>query len=166
MSSGPLNKPQSALLTALFHFDGLGWPAPSRAHISFLSGYSKTSGSFRNALGRLRSFQLIDYPDKQKVALTDKGRVFFDFTPVLSPLDFAAKLSKCERAILATLLDDGASMEKSVLANLTRYSETSGSFRNALGHLRSFGLITPSSQDPAATETARSLFAGYPITVD
>ena len=65
--------------------------------------------------------------------------------PRSSPASGEKPLGKCERAILTVLATHTAGLEKVALAILAHYSHTSGGFDNALGALRSRGLIVGSA---------------------
>lgn len=69
------------------------------------------------------------------------------------------RLGKAERAILATLITYGP-RTRTVLAFLAGYSQKSSGYANALGKLRSLGLITPSGDPIAATDDGLVFLAG------
>jgi Skp family chaperone for outer membrane proteins len=119
----------------------------TRIQISILSGYSKKSSSFANALGALRSKGYVDGTGDANRA-TDAGLAAagdYDPLPTTGPAlleHWLGKLTKAEAALLralATAYPDGLSREE--LGLQADYSITSSSFSNALGSLRSLELV-------------------------
>lgn len=70
--------------------------------------------------------------------------------PVAVQVNGAASLSKAERAILTVLVQYPQGRTKTQLGLLAGYSPKGGGFNNALGRLRSHGLITGAGQEPIA----------------
>ena len=141
---GELSKCERAIVTVLTT-DG-----PSIAtRIAIRTGYSYKSGSFRNALSRLRTGGLIVGGNKQSIAITDVGVHAIgevDPLPVGEALFayWCGHVPKPCREILTVLRPawpGGLSIEDIADATPTRYSPTSGSFRNALSKLRTLQLI-------------------------
>jgi hypothetical protein len=134
-----LKKAERTILGVLAQFpDGR-----SVKQLALLTGYSATSGGFRNALGKLRTAEYIsrDHP----VRITEAGveAIGGQFEPMPTGdalFDYwLRKLKRAEREILNTVRYDAMSTERA--AELTGYSPTSGGFRNALGKLRTLDLI-------------------------
>jgi hypothetical protein len=121
--------------------------ATSVAQLSILSGYSLSSSSFTNALGTLRSRRLANGP-RDDIRITSEGVTEAGHVP-RAPRSgqellayWCAKLKKAERTILAALVEYGAH-ERAELAEATGYSQTSSSFTNAIGQLRTLKLVQP-----------------------
>lgn len=59
---------QQRILDALAELEALGLPSPERVQVALLAGYTNLSSKgFANAIGRLRSLGLIDYPAPGRV---------------------------------------------------------------------------------------------------
>lgn len=115
----------------------------SRAQIGAATGYSCTSGGFKNALSQLYSNGLISkHGDFVQVReLRPDFAENFDF----SPKAIIPNLGKCEREIYEVLLQNpGRDFMREELAETTttRYSPTSGGFKNAISRLHTLGLIS------------------------
>lgn len=137
-----LGKCERAILTALAQYP----TGRSAVQIALLAGYSVNSGSFRNALGRLRSLEYIGRGDPIRIngaGLYNVG----DYAALPTGIELArhwiAKLPKCEAAILKLLVTHyPAELTAQQVGETIGYSPESGSFRNALGRLRTLELIT------------------------
>lgn len=147
-----LGKAEVAMLYALASRDPYPDRPTRKAHLSFLTDYSITSSTFSNALGRLRSLGLA--AGSTEIHLTERGRAHLAGRlygkPVrVEPSGGAAlvnywteRLSKAPATMLRILADRGSSgLEREQLADRSGYSLTSSSFANALGQLRSLGLV-------------------------
>lgn len=114
----------------------------TKPQMGVFTGYSYNSGSFSNAVSRLKILDLI-YPNnggfqlgEDEPELTEE----FDF----SKKAILSKLGKCEKEIYEVLLDfPETEFSKESLAEETtsQYSFASGSFSNAISRLNTFGLI-------------------------
>ncbi len=138
----PLGKPERVFLATLArHPEGL-----SKLQIAVLSGYSVKSSSTSNALGRLRSLGLVERGDPI-VATAEGLAAAGDIEPSPPPgpdlvAYWMAQLGKAERAFLTAFVAAWpADIEREQLADATGYSATSSSTSNALGRLRSLGLV-------------------------
>jgi hypothetical protein len=115
--------------------------------LSILSGYSRKSSSFANALSALRSAGLISGKREGLVSTTHGDRVATDWVQPLPGGDalleyWKGKLGRAERSMLDAFRSayPGA-IGKEILSDVTGYSLTSSSFANALSRLRSLGLV-------------------------
>ena len=119
----------------------------SKIRIAVFSGYSVSSGGFRNAISHLVSLGLVERTAsglravesqlEQGLALLG-GQVQEPFTIA----QWFSKLGACERKIFQHLLErDGDVVDKVALAEATGYQATSGGFRNSLSRLNSLELI-------------------------
>ena len=125
--------------------------------VAVLTGYSRKSGGFRNALSALRTAGLIDRG--QPAAITEAGLAAVG---PIDPLPYGhdllvwwqnhAALGKAERTILDVLHDHGGGpIPVDQIAAHADYSASSGGFRNALSRLRSLGLATGGAADGGLT---------------
>lgn len=140
--NGKLPKCERAILQVLAQYPHGRYPN----QVALITGYSKNSGSFMNALSYLRSHGLITR--NQPMTITEAGREAsgtVEELPSGEPLQriWLNKLPKAEREILKYLLasyPDGAVSQQ--VADAIGYSVNSGSFANALCKLRTLELIT------------------------
>lgn len=136
-----LGRAERSLLTVLAQRD-----VSTAIQLAVLSGYSKKSSTFTNALGALRS-QGLAVGGGDAIRITDAGRA------ALGPVEplpkgralveyWLGKVSKAESALLRALLEAGpqADLTNEQLAERSGYSVTSSSFTNALGALRTLEL--------------------------
>lgn len=139
-----LGKCERAILIVLAQRTG---KITARNQIAVLSGYSKKSGSFGNALSRLRTLSYISGSGDQ-IQITDLGfQNLGSFDPLPSGKELHQywynNLGKCEREILTVLVDNfPKAFSKQELAESSGYSITSGSFGNALSRLRTLELMS------------------------
>ncbi len=126
---------------------GLAPDGMSSLELGVATGYTHDGGGFRNQLGRLRSLKLIDGAN-ERMRLSRAGAAHsHDGAKELCWGDelvtqWCRQLIKAERAILACVWKYAPSpVSVETVARETEYESTGGGFRNALGHLRSLGLI-------------------------
>jgi len=136
-----LGRCELALLGVLLQRQGQRTTA---AQLAILSGYSRTSSSFSNALGALRSRGLAA-GGGDDIRITDDGLLAAPDVPELPTgkalLDhWCAQLGRCERILLQVLSGQSKPVTKFELADLSGYSVTSSSFSNGLGKLRTLEL--------------------------
>jgi uncharacterized protein len=152
-----LTGPQQRVIDAIAWMESIGLPKPKRSIVAFLAGYSMNSSSFTNALGANRTAGLNTYPDSDSVDLTDAGRAIAN--PQSAPLTtrelhnvIFARLPSPQARVLRPLIDRYPDpVQREELADRAGYSVNSSSFTNALGALRTMGLIDyPSSADAVA----------------
>lgn len=139
----PLGKAQRAILTVLAQFPAGRTPV----QIAMLTGYSSKGGSFRNALGALRTGGLIGGRDH--ITATTEGLTALGATwePLPTGPDllehWVRQLGKAEGLILRAVADVWPQTLTPVqIAEATGYAAGGGGFRNALGRLRTLLLIT------------------------
>jgi hypothetical protein len=146
-NNGQVTNPQQRVLDALAWYEAVGVGTPSRPQVSVVAGYRFTSGGFKNLLGAMRSKGWVTYPSEGFVALTDEGRALArepDLPHTTDALHGAvySKISQPQCRVLASVLDaypDAISREE--IAEASRYSVSSGGFKNLLGSLRTLNLI-------------------------
>jgi DNA-binding winged helix-turn-helix (wHTH) protein len=149
--------PQQRVIDAIAWMESIGLSKPKRSIVAFLAGYSMSSSSFTNALGANRGAGLNTYPDSDSVDLTDAGRALAN--PQSAPITtqelhnvIFARLPTPQARVLRPLIDHYPDpVQREELADQAGYSVNSSSFTNALGALRTMGLIDyPSSADAVA----------------
>lgn len=119
----------------------------NRVQLSVLSGYSVTSSSFANAMGALRTKGYLTGGGDDNRA-TPEGIVAAGDVPPIPDGDervrwWIGQLNRAEGAMLKAIADRFPNaIDKADLSAASGYSETSSSFANALGRLRSLGLIS------------------------
>lgn len=125
----------------------LGGHDAERDQLAFLSEQSPTSGGYANHLGALRSANLIDYPAKGRVALTEAGRQLAVVENVpTTTADLHAivqrRLPPARWKIIEALIDAYPdAIDRAELGERSDQSPTSGGYANHLGALRSLGLL-------------------------
>ncbi len=136
------NKCERAILRALVQYP----QGRSAIQLAVLTGYSINSGSFKNALGRLRTYQLITRTHPIEVTEIGSTALGNDWEPLPTGQELVKywldQLSKCEKAILNSLLavyPEGLTPDQ--LGEQTGYSPNSGSFKNSLGRMRTLELV-------------------------
>ncbi len=144
-------KGQRAILTVLAQsHDGTS----SRSRLALLAGYAPSGGGFNNYVGALRSSGSIEGSDP--LTITSSGRLDLGEVEPLPTgqalVDFwMEKLSKAERAILGALVDAyPKALTKEMIATVAGYEPNGGGFNNALGRLRTIGLIDGRGEIKAA----------------
>jgi len=140
---------QQRVLDALAELEQMGTARPSRELLAFMAGYSHlNSKGFANAMGALRSAELIDYPTGGEVALTRDGRA------AAAPPERPRTAEELQERVIEML--GGASsrilkpliaaypdrLEREQLVQLSGYGHAnSKGFANAMGRLRTLGFI-------------------------
>lgn len=141
LDGADLKKAERGVLVAIAEWTDMGFPSPSNAQISAMSGYSATSSSFSNALGKLRSSELI-----RGTTMTAIGQAMVPLMDPVTAVQLRDRLitlmNKAERAMFEVLWHRTGGTTRAQLSEITGYSVTSSSFSNALGRLRnSFEVI-------------------------
>lgn len=141
----PSGKPEMRVLNALAWWEKITMGPYSKVQVAAVAGYSPSSGGFGNLLGKLKSADLIEYPQPGMVELTAGGRMRAD--PVETATTSKAlhgmiyeKLTAPQQRVLQVIIQE-KTISKILLGQATDYSPTSGGFGNLLGQLRSLGLI-------------------------
>lgn len=153
----PLTGPQQRVLDAIAWMESIRLFNPARSIVAFLADYSMNSSSFTNALGANRTSGWITYPNSDSVSLTDAGRALAKPEP--APLTteelhrkIFVRLPGPQARVLRPLIDQYPHpLKREELAEQAGYSMSSSSFTNALGALRTMGLINyPNSSEAVA----------------
>jgi hypothetical protein len=148
--NGPprLGAPERKLLSALAqHPEGR-----TVRQLALLTGYKRTGGAFRNPLGRVRSWGLVEGRDP--VRITPAGRSALGTIDALPPPRFQLlrywmeRVPMPDREILRVLsevypraLPRDEVARRMVSSKGTSYQPTGGAFRNPLGRLRTRQLV-------------------------
>jgi hypothetical protein len=139
---GPtLGRAERTLLNVLAAFP----EGRTKVQLSILSGYSIRSSSFANALGALRSLGLAE--GREPTVITAAGReVAGDVEPVPQGAalleHWRGQLGRAERSLLDVFVAVyPAELTREELSERSGYSQTSSSFANAIGRLRSLRLV-------------------------
>lgn len=146
--SGKLTDSQQRILNALAEFAALGLSHVERANVAAWAGQSPRSGSFNANVTKLKDRDCIDYPAPGYLSLTSSG------TAQARPRKAPRSLADLHAAWLARVSPTQASMlrgmlriypqaiARSVLADATGQSRTSGSFNANVTALKSLGIVT------------------------
>lgn len=140
--NGGIGKCERAILTVLAQRN----QKSSKNQVAILSGYSVTSGSFNNSLSSLRTKGYISGGGDAMVITGVGVDALGPYDPLPTGEDlhqyWYRELGKAEAEILKTLISNHPnSLIKTQIAVATGYSDTSGSFNNALSRLRTLELI-------------------------
>lgn len=142
-TNGSLPKAERLILTVLAQRAGNGVNGVPLDRIAVIAGYAVKGGGFNNAIGSLRGKQFItrdEYPRITHEGLAALG----PFEPLPTGNDllmhWMGKLPKAERTILAAAACGHS--DKEAIAREAGYEPTGGGFNNALGRLRTLGLIS------------------------
>lgn len=117
----------------------------TQSQLAILSGYSRTSSGFANALGTLRTSGLSAGRGDENT-ITDAGMIEVgdEYDKPCHGKEllnlWLGKLDKAERTILQALVDHRDGLSKDDLSEVTGYSTTSSGFANACGKLRTLEL--------------------------
>jgi DNA modification methylase len=141
-----LGKAERLILTALAQYPS----GRTKNQVAILAGYSVGGGGFNNALGSCISWGwLVREFDNLRIT-SDGQHVLGTFEPLPQGRELFhywlnhAKIGKAGREILMVLWNRNKEMTKEQIAQETQtgYEPTGGGFNNALGQLRTLGLIT------------------------
>jgi len=154
-----LSGPMQRILNAISELDRLGVSPAPRSTVAGFVGYHMRAKSFVNALGSLRSQGAVDYPSGGTLALTDAGRAMATTDMGFRSLEqlhehWYTRMSGPERRIVENLVKyHPGSVERDTLAEWLSYHPRAKSFVNALGRLRTAGVIDyPSPGRVGATD--------------
>jgi len=142
-----LSGPQQRILDALAWWVAIGVHDPDRVQLAAVADYSPSSSSFTNPLGSLRTLGLIEYRTPGTVSLSADGEAKANrpaAKPTVTELHQRVMgiLDGPKRRILQVVIESyPAALARADLAAAANYSESSSSFTNPLGSLRSLGLI-------------------------
>jgi uncharacterized protein len=133
-SSGNLGKCERLIYSFLYHNNHRTF---TTSQIGAMTGYSHKSGSFSNALSRLRSLDLIQGSNNGLQIKSAVEEHLVDGSN-FEPDNIFNLLGKCEKEIALVLKENpDAEFTKEELADMTpsKYSSNSGSFSNSLSKL-------------------------------
>ena len=137
-----LGKCERAILAALVNQPG----GATAGRLTLLTRY-RYSGGFKNSLAKLRTLGYMEGENTGVLVATERGvRAAGPVDPLPTGRELGAywlqhpSLGKCERAILAALLEQAHGLTADRLCQVTGY-EYSGGFKNALANLRTAGVL-------------------------
>lgn len=141
---GMVKHEQTLFATLARHRGGL-----TRLQLALLSGYTHKSSSIKNGVGALRRLGLMTPANVEPLALTPAGVILADGLklPALPAGQalyeyWTGRLKQHEAAVLRVLVDAWPDeVDRGQVAAVTGYAATSSSIKNALGRLRSLGLV-------------------------
>lgn len=158
---GDVSTPERRVLDAIAFMASIGVKQPAKEPVAFLAGYTPSSGSFKNAAGQLRSKGLVEYPGGNIELTSDGWKITIAPDRLTDHAELheriMQKLPSPERKLLELLIQSpDTAISDQELALAAGYTPTSGSFKNARGRLRTFGLVT--YPRPGHTQAAPLLF--------
>lgn len=142
-----LTRPEQRILNAIGWLESIGVAEPERAAVAFLAGYTYGSGGFNNPMGSLRTKELVEYMQDNKIRLTSSGAksaVIPEQPLSLSELHgkVMSVLPNPEQRILKPLLEAYPNpMSNEGLSAAAGYANNSGGYNSPRGRLRTLGLI-------------------------
>lgn len=160
---------EQRILDAIAEFEALQIPRPARVQVAFMAGYTNlNSKGFTNAIGALRTGGQIDYPTPGALSLTSAGRAAA--SPVEEPMSsrelqqrLMDMLGGANARILKVLIEayPGAIDREAVAANSGYGNLNSKGFTNAIGRLRTLGLIDYPERGKIKAQPVLFLEANY-----
>jgi len=154
VGGGAMSGPQRRILNAVNFWHSIGHDQPTREQVALVAGYSPTSTSFTNPLGGLRTSGAVDYPAPGRVQAKEQTGDTFAASSAAETL--RKVLTGPQLRILDAALQGDA--DRPTIAQRAGYSDTSTSFTNPLGGLRTLGLIEyPSTGQVAVTSWVKEL---------
>lgn len=147
--------PGERILRSLAWWRASGNTKPSRAQVAFMARYT-VNGHFNNEVGGLRADGLIEYPEGNRIALTEAG---IATAPTVddAPITRDEMIARV-RAVLRTepririfdaLVAGGGRLPREDLAAGARYT-VNGHFNNEVGALKSIEVVTYPSRGEVA----------------
>jgi len=138
-TDGSLSGPEQRILNSLAWFDSIGVTNPENVAVAFMAGYT-LNGSYFNARGKLNQAGRVEYLGDDRLRLTEDGRA------LATPTDAPTTNEALHDYVLARLGGPEQRILKPLLAANETLSEASGytmngSYFNARGRLRSFGMV-------------------------
>lgn len=147
---GQVTGPEQRVLDALAWWWKVGNKAPSRLQLAMVAGYHPRTKGYTNALGAMRSAGLVEYPQDGHVSATSSGLNLARIpespttTEHLRAMIYQ-QVGPNKARILQTLVEyqrrAGEPISREVLADLLGYHPRTKGYTNALGALRTLGLI-------------------------
>lgn len=143
--SGTLGKCAKAILSFLASFSDRDF---TKVQVAIATGYSVTSGGFRNSLSELNTKGFIITGNRIKHNPEAWDQIVGEVGPIYETAydleTFKKNLGKCELEIYEVLLEhphDGFTKEELSQKTVTAYSPESGGFRNSISRLNTLELI-------------------------
>lgn len=148
-----LTGPEQRVLNAIAWWEAVGVASPPKVNVGIIAGWrvdKRLGGTFGSTLGSLKARDLIDYPGRGGVCMTEQGRLSAevpDAAPTLTALHeaFYDKLDSSESRVLKILIEcypeQISKVDCGQRAGWQVDSRLGGTFGSSLGRLRAFGLI-------------------------
>lgn len=142
-ASGELAASARKVLTAVAHLEALGVPKPTVVQVALFNDVSHTTGSYKQNIRDLTGDGFL-IRESGRVSLTGTGRAAADRVPPVKKADrlaaWCGRLSKSQAAMLRTV---AARRSLSVvdLAIVLGVSHTTGSYKQNIRELRTYGLV-------------------------
>lgn len=135
-----LPAPQRRVLASIGFWLSVGNPAPSRAQVGGVAGYSPSSGGFNNLLGALNTAGLITIPLAGRVALAENAP-YDALTAEEAKAKVYSVISPPQRKLVDAALEAGDAISRDDLGAATGYSPSSGGFNNLIGSLNTLTIF-------------------------
>lgn len=152
------------ILDALAWLESVGLIDPDRKQVGYLAGYTASGGTFQKYVSTMATADLITYPRKGTVALTDAGRALAakpeaPLTDAALQQAFYDRLPTPLAKILAHLVHlYPAGIAREPLGEATGYEASGGTFQKYISTLSSLGLVDYPERGYVAASA--SLFLG------
>lgn len=158
-TNGSVSAPQQRILDAVAWFEAIGVTTPKRTVVAAVAGVSSKSSGFRANVSTLSGLDLVTYPGKGHLALTDSGRAGAAApaaTPTTEQLhdEVCRMLSGPQADLLRVLIGvyPGA-LTREELASRAGVSASSSGFRANVSTLSGFELVRyPTRGEVAASD--------------
>lgn len=133
--SGPANR----IVESLIFWKSVGQNSPTRHQVSLVAGYAPSTGSFKNALSKLKVAGKIN---------SGKGIVSLGFTPSKNAMDtdeaknkMLSTLDGPNMRLINAFQNNGQILSREEIAEKSGYAVSTGSFKNALSRLSVLGIV-------------------------
>ncbi len=152
IGGGGLTGPELRVLRSSDWWSSIGVAQPSRVQLAIVAGYHERTKSFTNALGSLRSKGFMEGDRMTCEGAQALGAPSHD-PPTMAAFHemIRGQLRGVVLRVFDAVLARGGRVGRAELAEALDYHERTKSFTNALGRLRTFGLIDYEQGDIVAT---------------
>lgn len=142
--SSDLAGPEQRILNSISTWHDMGHQRPTNAQVAWLAGYAPAGGAYKNPRGALKTRGLIDYPEDDRLALTDDGRAHASAIELDGSLaDFVLSRVKGpeQRILRGVIAAYPESLSNAETAAAAGYAPDGGAYKNPRGALRTKSLI-------------------------
>jgi uncharacterized protein len=154
-----LPAPQRRVLASIGFWLSVGNPAPSRAQVGGVAGYSPSSGGFNNLLGALNTAGLITIPKAGHIALAADAP-YDALTAEEARNKVYSVISAPQRRLVDAALAVADAISRDDLGAATGYSPSSGGFNNLIGSLNTLTIFEkPSAGMVRLSDWAREVLS-------